>query len=92
MREMSEDVQSEEINTVQKMHTRNFNDALDRPGYMLAALYESLIQNKTAPIPDDYLAYIDSVSEDDVKSYAKKVNDLVLIKAEYRPQLVLHKQ
>ena len=92
MREMSEDVQSEEINTVQKMHTRNFSDALDRPGYMLAALYESLIQNKTAPIPDDYLAYIDSVSEDDVKAYAKKVNDLVLIKAEYRPQLVLYKQ
>jgi hypothetical protein len=51
-----------------------------------------LIQNKAAPNPDDYLTYIDSVSEDDVKAYAKKVNDLVLIKAEYRPQLVLHEQ
>jgi zinc protease len=92
MNEMSDDVQGEKINTVQKMQNRNFKDALDRPGYMLGALYDSLIQNKAAPNPDDYLTYIDSVSEDDVKAYAKKVNDLVLIKAEYRPQLVLHKQ
>jgi len=58
----------------------------------LGVLYDSLIQSKAAPNPDDYMAYIDSVSEDDVKAYAKKVNDLVLIKAEYRPQLVLHEQ
>lgn len=92
MGEMTTDVRGAEIEIVQKMQNRNFKDSLDRPGIMLGVLYDSLLRNRTAPKPDDYLAYINSVSVDDVIAYAEKVSDMVLIKAEFRPQLVIHNQ
>ncbi len=86
MSEMTTDVRTSEIEIIQKMLTRGFNDALDRPNFMLGVAYDGLIQGKPIPTPADFLGHIESLSKEDISDYARKVaKDLVVVTTEFRP-------